>query len=337
MSVIKLKCVDKTLHITSNPKITSGGVNGDTLQFEFSEEWDGFAKTAIFYRTPSEVYNVVLLNNECTIPSEVLVKEGVFYFGVFGKKGTTTLPSDILKYDIEKGAFIEGQEPSEPTPNIYTQILTKYALLEALCNEINVNYLNIFDSIEEVVAEMPAKGFVNLNTNTKMVISIWIGTKAEYDQLTDDEKNKDGVFHCVYDEGWTVEQATIAQYASEDYSKGTIEERLTKLGFNEGAFVNASISPANLLINTIVSQGKHAIGNLDLASGIDVKLQIPSDFLPKEKTKICVSKLDTSSGNYMSEFLWLGTNGRFYNNEELTIEYEFNGFISLVNCGWKVA
>lgn len=87
-----------------------------------------FAKVAVFYRKEDKVYNVVVdENNECVVPNEVLTNEGVLCFGVFAvnEKGTRRT-SDILTYKIVKGAFIEGQEPIEPTPDIYDQRMAYY-------------------------------------------------------------------------------------------------------------------------------------------------------------------------------------------------------------------
>lgn len=84
--------------------------------------------------------------------------------------------------------------------------------------------------------------------------------------------------------------ANIARYASGDRSKGTIEERLTKLGFKEGV---ASIDGATATINTLKKQGKYCIFNLLLEDYYlpvketkTITLTIPVEFRPKEETKI---------------------------------------------------
>lgn len=204
MSTIKIKCIEQTLQIINTPKIASGGKEINTMQFEFCPTWEGFGKTAVFYREnkvngnivpPDEVYNVVLVNDACIIPNEVLQEHGRFCFGVFGIKDNLTLPSEILRYEVVKGSFILGKEPSEPTPGIYEQILTNYGLMDERYKEVNDQYRNIFNNLEETVANMPAKGFVNLNTG-KGVISFWVGTKAEYDALSE---IVDGVHYVVTD------------------------------------------------------------------------------------------------------------------------------------------
>ena len=160
-------------------------------------------------------------------------------------------------------------------------------------------------------------------------------TKAEYEALTEYD---DEVMYCVYDEDWVVEEAEVAQYASDDFTKGTIEERLEALGFKVGAFEIDGNSSATLIVNNITKQGKHALANLEMGDTVNtVKLNIPSDFLPKETTKLMLAKLNLTYGFYLVYYIYLGTDGKIYADEELTTEYEFNGVLNLVNCGWRIA
>lgn len=66
----------------------------------------------------------------------------------------------------------------------------------------------------------------------------------------------------------TVGSATEAQYASSDHSKGTIEERLTSLGFREGSAVFDSSASSYINTNTsyinLYRQGNYVIGKVKL-------------------------------------------------------------------------
>jgi len=128
MSQLKARCIDQVLTFENTPVITSGDVNYDTIMFDFCSRWDGYTKTAIFYRSEDEVYYQLLDEaNTCNIPNEVLTEKGDVYIGVFGTSGDTTLTSQVLKYKITKGAITENLKPSDPTPDIYSQILSRYA------------------------------------------------------------------------------------------------------------------------------------------------------------------------------------------------------------------
>lgn len=127
MSQLKARCIEQVLTFENTPVITSGNVNYDSIVFDFCSAWDGFIKTAIFYRSENEVYHQLLDEaNTCLIPNEVLTEKGDVYIGVFGVSGETTLTSQVLKYKITKGAITENLKPADPTPDIYAQIISKY-------------------------------------------------------------------------------------------------------------------------------------------------------------------------------------------------------------------
>lgn len=128
ITLINVKCIDQKLYLANMSNVASGGINETKIKFDFCPLWDDFGKVAIFYCNEDTVYNVVINNNECVVPYEVLVSSGKFYFGVFGtNEEGIRRTSDILACKVVKGAFIERQEPEAPTPDIYEQILALYA------------------------------------------------------------------------------------------------------------------------------------------------------------------------------------------------------------------
>lgn len=131
MSIIKVKCTDQVLAFENTPVISSGGVGEDYVSFSFCPLWNGYYKTAVFWRTKDEVYHQVLdATNSAAIPPEVLTSGGVIYFGVFGvNNAKVQRTSNILTYTVEQGAITEGTQPSDPTPDIYTQLLAAVAAL----------------------------------------------------------------------------------------------------------------------------------------------------------------------------------------------------------------
>jgi hypothetical protein len=121
---IHVKCTNQVLSYIETPFIASGDVNEDKIEFEFCPLWDGFTKTAVFYRNEAEVYHVLLEKDDtCLIPHEVLANPGVMYFGVFGNRDDRTKTSEIIQYTIKRGAITEATKVSDPTPTIYEQLL----------------------------------------------------------------------------------------------------------------------------------------------------------------------------------------------------------------------
>lgn len=135
MSMIEVSCTDQTMNITNAPLIASGDILTDTVHFEFCPKWSRFGKIAVFYRNEDEAFNAPIDEKTwtCTIPSQVLEKEGFFWMGVFGvtydeeNNIIERKTSEVKRYRVVKGAITTGMEPPTPTPDIYTQILSQYS------------------------------------------------------------------------------------------------------------------------------------------------------------------------------------------------------------------
>lgn len=138
MSVIKVKCVDQTLTVTKAPLIAAGGTDENHVEFDFCNMWDGFQRIAVFYNKPSKKYkNIIDENNSCPIPPEVTKTKGNMYFGVFGTNSSgVTRTSQMLCYYIDEGAVENGAEPSDPTPEMWEQMI-------ALVQECKENALRV--------------------------------------------------------------------------------------------------------------------------------------------------------------------------------------------------
>lgn len=135
-TLIKAKITDQILEFTLKPMVASGGVNEDVIEFEFDELWDGFDTVAVFYRSKREVFHKKIIDNKCTVPSEVLRAQGVFYVGVMGVKDNVTRTTNVLRYELEHGAITVGVEPPEPTPSIYESILASVKSAEQLARSV---------------------------------------------------------------------------------------------------------------------------------------------------------------------------------------------------------
>lgn len=115
------------LTLRKREPVTSGSVNVDPVRFEFSADWDGLSRTAIF-RAGTESRAVLLgEENEATIPWEVLKEPNVhLYCGVYGVgSGHVVLPTIWA----DMGTIHEGVAPAEdarpPTPDLWEQQLAR--------------------------------------------------------------------------------------------------------------------------------------------------------------------------------------------------------------------
>lgn len=126
MTTIEVVANDQELVVVKKPLLAAGDLETVKLHAAFSSEWDGYVKTAVFWQSEENVYHVLLdSENECTVPWEVLKTEGFAFFGIFGVKDGIRKTSAVVKYRIKKGAWTPATTVPDPTPDIYTQLLTR--------------------------------------------------------------------------------------------------------------------------------------------------------------------------------------------------------------------
>lgn len=153
------------LNINSKKYIISDSINYHKIKIEFDDSWANYSKTINFYNTKTNKSINMLLNaeNECIIPYEVLEDKGTLVICVKGVLGTeleNTLSEIYTLMDypliIVQSDKNDGSEPSDPTEDIYDQIITqlgdkadglKYVgtKLSLLSGEKEISYVNIND------------------------------------------------------------------------------------------------------------------------------------------------------------------------------------------------
>lgn len=129
LATLTLNCNNQSLEWEQDPtEIYAGNINIDSISFKFCELWDGYSKTAVFYRNGQEAYHVLLNDdNTCLIPPEITETNGLVHIGVFGIKDDCRRTTAVKNWYLNEGILTEGK-PSDPTPDIYQQIIN-------LCNE----------------------------------------------------------------------------------------------------------------------------------------------------------------------------------------------------------
>lgn len=142
MTTIYVRALDQVLEATISPRIASGNRETVLLRVDFSEHWDGFAKSAVFYtsKNPVPFSRPLSVNGLCTIPAEVLADECRLFISVQGVNSSTgaikaTLP---VKYKVDPGA--PPLVISDPTPDVYQELLTAYG---SAVNELAVERARI--------------------------------------------------------------------------------------------------------------------------------------------------------------------------------------------------
>lgn len=150
MSVlVKIRCTQEHLNFIRKPPLAAGDVQATRIQWTFCDAWKGFMKTALFARKKNDKPIPMIIENDmCIIPKEVLAKRGKFYISVFGDRNGVRLTSDVLEYEIGPSLSVGNAIPTEPTPDIYAQIM----------NMLNKKADNITYDAEDSTIQLSANG-----------------------------------------------------------------------------------------------------------------------------------------------------------------------------------
>lgn len=115
------------LTVRKREPVTSGSVNVYAARFEFSPDWQGLTRKAVF-RGSGQTLTVLLdEGGECVIPWEVLTSSGQpLTAGVFGMRGETALPTVWARLGtILDGVPGDSPGAKPPTPDVWQQELDR--------------------------------------------------------------------------------------------------------------------------------------------------------------------------------------------------------------------
>lgn len=141
------------LSVRQRETLTSGSVNVNTARFEFSPDWEGLAKTAVF-RAGEQSFSVALEESgECAVPWEALTTPGVrLDAGVYGARGAeTVLPTVWADLGYILTGAVPGEESRPPTPELWP---TDHRLLSHRGAE-KQHPIGAIDGLEEELKRIP--------------------------------------------------------------------------------------------------------------------------------------------------------------------------------------
>lgn len=113
------------LSVRQRETVTSGSVNVYAVQFEFSPDWEGLERMAVF-KAGAESRCVALDGGgRCAIPWEVMARPDVQLFaGVYGARGgEVVLPTAWAGLGFILEGVATGGEAQPPTPDLWRQEL----------------------------------------------------------------------------------------------------------------------------------------------------------------------------------------------------------------------
>ena len=113
-------------------KVVAKSKNYLYAKFSFCDAWQGVEKTAVFKSATGIVKNVIMVDDVCKVPHEV-IDYPMFTVSVFGGDRITVNKALI---PVEESGYEEGSIPDEPTPDVYAQLLEMVSKTEELAESI---------------------------------------------------------------------------------------------------------------------------------------------------------------------------------------------------------
>lgn len=119
------------LTVRKGKPVTSGSVNVYTVQFEFSDDWNGLERIAVFKAKKKSwsISRSILLDetNACEVPWEVLTTPGaLLQAGVYGTRdGEVVLPTNWATLEAVLQGVTVGPDAQPPTLDVWEQELAQ--------------------------------------------------------------------------------------------------------------------------------------------------------------------------------------------------------------------
>lgn len=153
----------------------SDSVRYEKIKFNFPKTWNGYTKTAVF-RNGENILSVILNGSsnlctgedECYIPHEV-IKSPEFTVSVFGVSGDARATSSQTAIRVIPSGYGEGDEPSNPTPSEYEQLLNLASETKEIAHSVRTDADNgAFDGNDGYT---PQKGidYVTIDEDTEFI------------------------------------------------------------------------------------------------------------------------------------------------------------------------
>lgn len=219
--------IDNQRIITANSRyVVADSREYLTARFVFSGDWDGCTKTVIFAGKDG-TYEVLLTNDECTVPHEVLT--GRFGVSVFGISGNTRITTDTAYIAVHQSGFAEGETPADPTPTVYEQ------LLKAI-DESGQDSKAAIEKESETRAAADAE--LKENKADKTALNDYY-TKTETDELIDaatGEMPLDSYYTKTETDGLLSDKADVSALTSEAQARAAADEALEQSKADKTAF-----------------------------------------------------------------------------------------------------
>ena len=132
--LLNLHIIGQKIYCDEAPFLATESKNYLECKFEFSEDWEGCIKTAIFRGVTGVPYCIEIEDDTCTVPYEVLTGN-VFLISVFGILDDKRITTNTVDIYVKDSGYAEGETPPAPTPTMNEKMLKELHTINTIQQE----------------------------------------------------------------------------------------------------------------------------------------------------------------------------------------------------------
>lgn len=163
--ILEFEVKNQIISRTDKSRVVADSQNYLYAHFTFTDDWDGKVKTAVFKcEEDKTAYNVILDNDSCLVPAEVLKSDKTLFISVFGGDVIT---ANKVYIPVEESGLENGTTPQPPTPDVYETVIDALKKAECKVNDVKVNGESVVD--DKVANVTVPKSSTDLEDSDKLI------------------------------------------------------------------------------------------------------------------------------------------------------------------------
>ena len=183
------------------------------IRFEFDEEWAELTTRTARFIWNNQYVDVVFEGNTCAVPS--ITSTNYLSVGVFAGDLKTTTPAI---FSCRKSILSEGGKPSEPTPDVYAEIM------RLLNEKSNINDVYTKAEADELLATKMGHDETYSKSEIDSMLDEKVSSDEVYSKSEVDEKISQASAGDVYT------KSEIDDKLGEVYSKSEVDAKFSEIG-----------------------------------------------------------------------------------------------------------
>ena len=241
---MKLKINTNNVIVTELEQVESGEYNVTSCEFIFTDEFNGLTKKAVFTGEDGTAYLQTIVDNKCSIPSEILatsqvVQIGVYAYAVENEELILRYSPEPTNFSIHEGSYKEAQNSTPPTPSEVEQLQAQITSNKNNIEEIQSDVVDINTDITNMKTEQTEQN-TNIQNNTDDITELQ-NTKANKSEIP--TKTSD----LINDSDFVVDN----NYVHTDNNFTNDDKGQIKTNKDDISTINGNIQNINTSINSI--------------------------------------------------------------------------------------